>query len=127
MFSAYPCTKTTVSSVCRLRARTPLPPTASGSSSSASTWRGTPSSATTVSGWERSDPNGVVSPTPRRAITRRRWATRQTTEPAAHPGHDLVGDRAARLGPLLRGGLALVPRPEERHRGTRLGPVAAEV
>ena len=127
-------------------ARSPLPPVTAASSSSTSTCRGTPSSATTVSGRRGAAPNGWRSPTPRRAMMRRRWATRRTVPPprrrpracrdpedaaggahvvsplvapleaATDPGDDLVGDRPARLGPVLRGGFPVVTRAEEGDR-----------
>ena len=59
--------KTTVSSGTLVARRRPVP-----AYSSTSTCRGTPSSATTVIGAERSDPNSVSSPAPRRAMTARR-------------------------------------------------------
>ena len=87
---------------------------------------------------------------------RRRWATRRTvpaaatpTAPAAtprtrrvvltlnslvapleaatDPGDDLVGDRPARVGPVLRGGLPVVTRAEEGDGRADRRQVAAEV
>ena len=54
-----------------------------GSTSSTSVCRSTASSAMTWSGVERSEPNGVSSPTPRWAMTRLRWATTPAAAPAA--------------------------------------------
>src|SRR5262249_629674 len=39
----------------------------------------------------------------------------QPRHPGPDPGDDLVGDRAQGLGPLLCGGLAALPGPEQDH------------
>ena len=48
-------------------------------------------------------------------------------EPAPDPGHDLVADRAAGLGPVLGGRLAVVAGAEDGDLGPGAGVVAVEV
>src|SRR5215470_2366035 len=47
--------------------------------------------------------------------------------PPAEPGHDLIGDRPQRVGPVLGGGLARVTGPEQDHLVPLPGGLAAEV
>src|SRR5262249_40229911 len=47
--------------------------------------------------------------------------------PAAEPGHDLIGDRSQRVGPVLGGGLARVAGPEQHDLVPLLGGLRPEV
>src|SRR5439155_11598353 len=47
--------------------------------------------------------------------------------PPAEPDHDLIGDRAEGVRPVLGGGLARVTGPEQHHLVPLLGGLLAEV
>ena len=157
MFSAYPCTNTTVSSACR-RARAGAPaavghgvqlvdldvqrdavvghhrerlgaqraerrgvadPAAGDDPAALDDAQAVPAAATPTA--------PAATPRTRRVVLTMVSSSRSAVEAATDPGHDLVGDRPARLGPLLGGGLAVVTRTEEGDRCAGLGQVAAQV
>ena len=61
------------------------------------------------------------------ALTRRLAVDVDPGDPRADPGDDLVGDGAGRVGPVLRGRLAVVAGAEQHHLVARRDVVVAEV